>query len=144
MEQVWRREELYTGPHVGEVPDLLLVPRDMQYVAFGQYQFASRHLFEGSTGISSSHRMEGVLLARGPGFEVGREMVGADIKDIAPTVLHVLGLPVHSDMDGHSLAEGTPETVQVEAEKTEAVDSAYSDEEKETVAQRLRDLGYLA
>jgi len=144
MEHVWRRGELYTGPHVGEVPDLLFMPRDMQYVAFGQYEFASRHLFEGSTGISSSHRMEGVLLAQGPGFTPGEERVGAEIMDITPTVLHLLGLPLRSDMDGHSLAAGTPETAEVEAEKTEADESAYSEEEKETVAQRLRDLGYLA
>ena len=145
LERVWRREELYTGPFVEEAPDLLFMPRDMQYVAFGQYEFAGRHLFESSTGISASHRMEGVLLGTGAGLRTGREVQGARIEDLAPTVLHLLGLAVPADMDGRSLAEGAPRLTEAQAAAvTEAQPSAYSEEEKEAVKRRLRDLGYLA
>lgn len=144
LEQVWRREELYSGPFVGEAPDLLFMPRDMQYVAFGDYEFASRHLFEGSTGISASHRMEGVLLGWGAGLGSGREVAGACIEDIAPTVLHLLGLAVPADMDGRSLAEGKPKVVRAQEAAPEESRTAYSEEEKEALKQRLRQLGYLA
>lgn len=49
------------------------------------------------------HEKEGVFLAAGPGFEPGARVSGASVLDIAPTVLHYLGLPVGKDMDGKVL-----------------------------------------
>jgi predicted AlkP superfamily phosphohydrolase/phosphomutase len=149
VEHLWRGDELYTGPYVEEAPDLLFMPRDMQYVAFGDYAFAGARLFQASLGISASHRLAGVLLAHGPTLAPGTHPAGAGgagakLEDIAPTVLHLLGLPVPSDMDGRSLAVGTPTVTQVEAAKEGEAESAYSEEEKEAVRQHLRSLGYLA
>jgi hypothetical protein len=49
--------------------------------------------------------MEGILIADGPAFLPGTEPVGAALLDIAPTVLHLLGVPVPADMDGRVLHE---------------------------------------
>lgn len=46
------------------------------------------------------HRDFGVLAAMGPGIAKGREVRGATLLDICPTVLTLLGLPVGEDMDG--------------------------------------------
>jgi len=142
--QVWRREELYTGPYLTEAPDLLFMPRDMEYVAFGDYEFAGSRLFEGSMGISASHRMDGVFFGCGARFGPARELEGARIEDITPTVLHLLGLPVRSDMDGRSLAAGEPTVVEAAPVQPGETGSVYSEEEKAEVQRRLRDLGYLA
>ena len=49
--------------------------------------------------------MEGILIAAGPVFLPGSSPRNADLLDIAPTVLHLLGVPVPADMDGHVLTE---------------------------------------
>jgi hypothetical protein len=74
----------------------------------------------------------------------GLNLAGARLEDIAPTVLHLLGLPVPADMDGRSLAVGTPTIAQAEAAKEGEPQSAYSEEEKEAMKRHLRELGYLA
>ncbi len=51
------------------------------------------------------HRPEGILIAGGPGILGGKEIRGAGIYDIAPTVLHLLGLPAAEDMPGRVLLD---------------------------------------
>jgi predicted AlkP superfamily phosphohydrolase/phosphomutase/tetratricopeptide (TPR) repeat protein len=49
------------------------------------------------------HRQFGVLVAQGPDVEKGKKIYGASLLDIAPTVLHLHGLPVGEDMEGKVL-----------------------------------------
>jgi len=51
------------------------------------------------------HRKEGVLMVVGPGIRKGYKIRGARIMDLAPTILHTMGIPVPSDMDGRVLEE---------------------------------------
>jgi tetratricopeptide (TPR) repeat protein len=46
------------------------------------------------------HEPDGIFLAAGPGVRRGAKLEGASVLDLAPTVLHYLGLPVAKDMDG--------------------------------------------
>lgn len=46
------------------------------------------------------HRLLGVFLAAGPGVKAGEDLGVVGVEDIAPTVLHLLGLPVALDMPG--------------------------------------------
>lgn len=50
------------------------------------------------------HGPPGILALAGPGVRPGR-MEGAEIHDVAPTLLHLLGLPVADDFAGAVLAE---------------------------------------
>lgn len=43
------------------------------------------------------------LIIMGDGFEAGKEIENADIKDIAPTVAELLNVPPHKDWEGKSL-----------------------------------------
>ena len=47
--------------------------------------------------------MNGIFLAYGKGIKKGKKIKGAKIYDIAPTVLHIFGLPIPKDMDGKVL-----------------------------------------
>jgi tetratricopeptide (TPR) repeat protein len=50
------------------------------------------------------------VLLNGPGIATGARISGADIYDVTPTVLHLLGLPVAQDMKGRVLESAlTPE-----------------------------------
>jgi len=46
------------------------------------------------------HEPDGIFLAAGPHIRRGAQVAGASVLDLAPTVLHYLGLPVAKDMDG--------------------------------------------
>lgn len=65
---------------------------------------------EGKSGPVDWHRPFGILAGCGPGFRSGSRLYGASILDIAPTVLHLLGLPTAHDMPGRVLAEVLVET----------------------------------
>jgi predicted AlkP superfamily phosphohydrolase/phosphomutase/tetratricopeptide (TPR) repeat protein len=60
---------------------------------------------EGKSGPVDWHRPFGILAAMGPGIHAGSRLYGASILDVAPTILHLLGLPAAHDMPGRVLAE---------------------------------------
>jgi arylsulfatase A-like enzyme len=67
--------------------------------------------------------------------------------DLAPTILHLLGLPIPNDMDGRALEEILPSDWQANYEDADdrelPVADNYTHEEADIVAQRLKGLGYL-
>ncbi|HPA16937.1 MAG TPA: alkaline phosphatase family protein [Verrucomicrobiae bacterium] len=65
-------------------------------------------------GPAIEHRELGILAIRGPGIRRDELIHGANLLDIAPTILTLFGLPIGSDMDGKPLtvAFESPPTVQ--------------------------------
>jgi predicted AlkP superfamily phosphohydrolase/phosphomutase len=152
------REELYHGPNAALAPDLTVVLADWRYRTIGLHDFATHRVISPSFGPTGDHRMEGILIASGPAVRAGAQPLDAALLDIAPTVLHLLGIPVPSDLDGrvltelvgptvprHHLPSLSPAFASVAAERTTAVlaGSRYSAEDDAAIQQRLADLGYL-
>ena len=54
-------------------------------------------------GPAAEHSPYGMFCLRGPGIQQGERIYGASLLDIAPTLLHLYGLPVGRDMDGKVL-----------------------------------------
>jgi hypothetical protein len=82
----------------------------------------------------------------------GQRIEGAQIIDLAPTVLYLLGQPVPKTMDGRVLTEALDEqyvssfpVVYTDdlPDQHGPADGSYSDEESQAVSDRLRGLGYL-
>ncbi|MDH4207858.1 MAG: alkaline phosphatase family protein, partial [Anaerolineae bacterium] len=105
VEHIYRREEIYNGPYVEQMADILLLPRNMEYGATGLSEFVSNSVIAPSFSYSGSHRMDGVFMLMGEGVQRGVDAADASILDMAPTVLYLLGLPVSRDMDGRVLTE---------------------------------------
>lgn len=155
---LYRKEELFHGPHLAWAPDITVIMRDLAYITRQGYEFAATPagLFATPhTHETGSHREMGVILAAGPSFaRQGRSQTPANLIDIAPTVLHLHGQPVPSDMDGAVLAGWLNTGVQAErtvADEPATISSAgetavapeWSDEDEETMMQQLRNLGYV-
>ncbi|HSR35014.1 MAG TPA: alkaline phosphatase family protein, partial [Anaerolineae bacterium] len=103
--QVLRREEIYSGPHLERAPDLILRPQEPSDIFFGLADFGHRETVSTVYRYSGMHRDYGMLIMNGPGVPPGSTIEGAAIQDIAPTILHTMGLPVPADMDGRVLTD---------------------------------------
>lgn len=84
----------------GEYPDLMVYFDDLYWRSAGTLGHGTKYLLENDTGPDDAvHAHEGIYILTGPQFR-GRERKDADILDIAPTILHALGIPVPNDMEG--------------------------------------------
>ncbi|WP_053977985.1 alkaline phosphatase family protein [Mangrovimonas xylaniphaga] len=99
------------------------------------------------------HRQFGIFVAAGPNIKKNEKVFGLKLIDIAPTILHMYGLPIGKDMDGNVALDifENPETPrfidsweQVEGDFGEhdsyELEEALSDTE---TMQQLIDLGYV-
>lgn len=155
--QVHRPEEVYAGPHLAEAPDLVVETLDYTYEIITHLTPGGPVRREPDHGIfppalrSGTHRQEGILIAAGPMVRAGARAGAAGIVDVAPTVLHLLGLPVPTYMDGRVLEEvldadwlqvNPPSYRETELGNGEA-GTAYSPEEAARIEEHLKDLGYV-
>jgi predicted AlkP superfamily phosphohydrolase/phosphomutase len=150
--QVLRREEIYNGPHLGQAPDLILKPREPSDIFFGLADFGHRETVSTVYRYSGMHRDYGLLIMNGPGVRQNGQIEGAVIHDIAPTVLHVMGLPVPSDMDGRVLQDAfaagymdayPPRVFDPAAPDALAEATDFTEEGEQEILERLRGLGYM-
>lgn len=95
---VHRASEFYTGGAEG-APDLLLEPAG-PYRAVGF--LGHRDVVGDPPEKSGTHRRDGIYVVNGPGVDSGD--ADAHITDVAPTILHVLGMEA-DEMDGRSLLD---------------------------------------
>lgn len=152
----YRREELYSGPHVADAPDLIIEPQRNNAKAEHNFILVSHTttlstptIFDWSTPYTANHTLDGILIAYAQDRIAPLRYSGARIEDIAPTVLAMLGVPLPGALDGRVLAGMfLPDVLQVRYTDI-AVDAEVSDSqvftasEEETIRTRLQDLGYL-
>ncbi|KAF0248426.1 MAG: hypothetical protein FD167_2169, partial [bacterium] len=148
--QIWRREEIYTGPHVESAPDISFLPLDMKYKPMGTLDLTSNQFITDVYGNSGDHRMNGLYIATGPNIKSGVRLSHARIIDVAPTMLYLMGYPIPNDMDGKVLTEMIDESYlkanpigSTEGIETQKIEADFSEEDSEEVSARLKSLGYL-
>jgi predicted AlkP superfamily phosphohydrolase/phosphomutase len=151
VDQVLRGREIYKGPQVSKAPDLYVVMKNYTCHARGDYVFNTNRPLENLWLFSGNHRPNGILLGKGPGLKQGYHTLGANIMDIAPTVLGLMNGLIPEDMDGRFLedlltddkrSETKLNYVSCYAETSEK--ASLMEAEQEAVRRELRSLGYLA
>jgi predicted AlkP superfamily phosphohydrolase/phosphomutase len=136
---VWRREELYSGPHFDLAPDLVLQPNDM-------WTFSSMKTITADTDWpTGEHRRSGVVVSCGGRTEPG-DLGDRDIADIAATALAFGGVSA-ADLDGRVIGGIAGESRTREPVAVDPVESRGSaeltEDQQRHIAQHLRDLGYI-
>ena len=97
-----RPEDLYLEAK-GVPPDLLVYFGDLYWRSVGQVGTGRVHVFENDTGPDdANHAFEGLYLLAGDGVEPGPGPE-RDLRDIAPTILALLGEEIPVEMEGRSL-----------------------------------------
>jgi predicted AlkP superfamily phosphohydrolase/phosphomutase len=108
--RVHRREELFHGPMLAWAPDLIIEWRDCAYMPTESERdkesvFVERWRRHMDWPTSGAHRVDGVLVASGPGIRSGSEVRNARIIDLVPTWLSCLGVPLPDQLEGQVLSQ---------------------------------------
>lgn len=147
LDRVILGEEITHGPYADRGPDLHVVFDGYRAIAFPLFATDSRIVTRQIRGDSGCHRLHGLLIAWGAAVRRGRVPEDAHIMDLAPTILHLMGLPVPDDMDGKVLTPmlslDRPVEYEHVASEEERAEEGLSAEESAEVEDRLRALGYL-
>ena len=104
VRRVYKREEIYDGPYLNQAPDIVATPND-HYEFFGMHGFSFNKVIDYTFANSGEHTLNGIFIAVGEGIKKGVEIEGANIIDLAPTILHIMDLPIPTHMDGKVLKE---------------------------------------
>jgi len=147
VDRVVPGDQVVHGPYAHRGPDLHVVLDGYRTIAFPLFATDGRIVTRQIRGDSGCHRLHGVLVAWGPEIRSGGRVENARIIDLAPTILHLLGLPVPEDMDGRVLTEALTGVRPIERRAvgpaSEEAETGLSAEETTEVEERLRALGYL-
>lgn len=126
-------------------PDVLAVPTAGFHT---RHKFDARpRLVRGDAAMAGTHRQEGVLLINAPRAMPGLH-ASAELRDVAPTILRLLGLSAPGSMSGRALDElfrgvaraRLPDAVEP---RRDPVLAGITEADQRCVEARLRDLGYL-
>jgi predicted AlkP superfamily phosphohydrolase/phosphomutase len=105
IDAVFRGEELYAGPHTEFGPDLVVVPHEYRWMTRSGREIGPRGVITTKAAVrhSGNHRMDGVLVAAGPGIEMGALPGTTRLLDLTPTCLALLGIEVPRGLDGRPM-----------------------------------------
>ena len=139
-------EEYGVDPAATGYPDLIALPDDPYWV---RTKLApGRAWVEPDPDLPGTHRPEGIVALAGAGITPGRTLQ-ADLRDIAPTVLGLLGVPIPPHVEGQPLP-CLPQAAVTRHDPPAAPLAGphppqfeYTPEEQAIIEQRLADLGYL-
>ena len=163
VSHVIKKEDVYSGKYLFDVPDLLIQWKDNKYIHRPSHSSRNEEPIqilnakeleeaEMTSRPSGIHVPEGIFMVKGKGFRKGAEIPPYNICDIAPTILYLYDLPVPADMDGAVIESAfqrdflskrptkisEDETIEVKAES-----DIYSAPEEAEISKRLKGLGYL-
>jgi predicted AlkP superfamily phosphohydrolase/phosphomutase len=131
---VYRPDEIYRQVR-NKAPDLIVYFGALYWRSVGKVGFHAIHVQENDTGPDDcNHAQQGAFILAAPGCSWAGEMEGADLLDVAPTLLELGGYDPLPDMQGKSLLHEPCRR------PPEAVVSA---QETEIIRQRLSGLGYI-
>jgi predicted AlkP superfamily phosphohydrolase/phosphomutase len=103
--RVFKPQDIYQQVN-GIAPDLIVYFGNLLWRSVGSLGHGSIHTFDNDTGPDDcNHAQNGLFIwydPRRPGG--GRRVEGAQLMDIAPTVLRALGLAAPAQMQGRALA----------------------------------------
>ena len=102
--EVARPAEIYDEVR-GLPPDLIAYFGDLKWRSAGTVGHHGLFLDENDTGPDDAvHSWDGILVAAGPGFKAKGAISTSKIRDVAPTILAIMGIPAPSTMRGQMIS----------------------------------------
>jgi predicted AlkP superfamily phosphohydrolase/phosphomutase len=110
LRQIYLKEDLYWGPYAERAPHVVGL-ENRGYLFWNWHPTDDDRIFPRRDDpiferfFSGYHVMNGVLMLGGANISKGAKNFHAQLADIAPTLLYLLGEPVPQQMDGRILSE---------------------------------------
>ena len=154
--KIFKKEEVYSESPLGTdpSPDIFMLTPEMKIMMEGQFsqkRTMRTKMFRKMSPGYGFHHTHGIFFASGREIKDSPEL-SPKITDLAPTILHILGVPVPEDMDGRILKEifapgsgYTSRKVQYQGSSMIEKDKAasYSKKDETKIKKRLEALGYI-
>lgn len=131
VNKVYYRDEIYSGPYLGEAPDLIIDQAKGVHIAD---DIGHKEIFQSPERWKAENKKFGLFMAYGPNIKRQGAIDKISILDLAPTILHLMGLPIPDDMDGRVLNNVFKE--ESEAAHREVVD--YQKSELTEIGRKIR------
>jgi len=153
VKEIYRREELFSGPYLDKIPDILML---LETSVLARTELSPSIWGETTISdlqeLSGDHDLYGIFAATGPDVSAKGFIGEAHLLDVAPTMLASLGEAIPANMDGRVMDDifndkflrAHPPTIDQGREVVaKAGEKVYSAEEEAAVRERLESLGYL-
>ncbi|MFC1969671.1 alkaline phosphatase family protein [Chloroflexota bacterium] len=134
IEKVYTKEEIYHGRYLAEAPDLIIDQAKGVHIAG---RITPRGIIDSPQRWLAENKKTGLFMAYGPNIKRGAGINNVSILDLAPTILHLMGLEIPDDMDGRVLKEIFKKGSEP-AERLVRKSSGLS--EKERIQEKIEDL----
>jgi len=111
VSEIYKREEILHGAYIDRAPDILFTLNDGYCPTYYSDGSDSNYLgddkggYKGGTANTGIHRPEGIFIGYGSDIRNYHIKEESRVWDVTPTILHMMGLPVPSYMDGRVLTE---------------------------------------
>jgi len=135
-EAVVRGEDVYDGPYAREAPDLVIDQADGVHVP-GGIGHETAFTDPSDDAWRAENRRYGLFAASGPDVSSG-EIDDISILDLAPTLLHLHGCAVPSDMDGAVRTDAFADTSDAAAREVQRTDASNRTRELRRIRQVAR------
>jgi len=151
VKEVLLKEKDFAGPYVDLAPDITVVQCDHGFVGTAPGDVVA----EKKPRTKGTHYPEGIFVAAGEGIRAGAKLDVKSILDVAPTLLHSLGLPIPSNLEGavvtdafdkefldeNPIEPGPP--AEEDKQESKSSEPVRTGEEEQAVYDQLRALGYI-
>ncbi len=97
VEEIFKSEDVYQGPHIAQAPDLLMLIKE-GYKITGS--FLKNKVVNPLKRPAGVHRLMGIFIVQGPDFFPQGRLNDINLVDLAPTILDFFSVAVPNDMDG--------------------------------------------
>jgi len=132
-----------------EAPDLFFYSQMSDYLSGSILGFGSNKVILDNFINSGHHRLNGIFIVQGKNTNSGTEIKDAELIDLAPTILFMMGDGIPNDMDGKILKSiFTP--IFLSQNKPRYIDVTQNDaqgsltpQEQEDIEKRLKELRYI-
>lgn len=135
---VYKREQAYSGRYMEDAPELIIEQGEGIHISDG---VGLENVFSAPSRWSAENDRDGLFLATGEDISEG-SIDRISIKDIAPTVLQLMDVPIPRDMEGDVLDIFPGDRPDIEYREPITITKDRSSTEG-AVKQRLEDLGYI-
>lgn len=105
LKGIYKKEEIFNGPHLNRIPDLILIPNAYFFLFQGT---GEKELFHEASNLSTgNHVKEGIVALDGPNQDK-IDLTNAKITDMLPTILDIFGIKKPDYVDGSILKKVVP------------------------------------